>query len=954
MGIIRREIWTLDEDFELQEDYPTSWDKEEFKKQTSFAARKKYADQHLQKLGSGSARHVYAIDDEKALKLAANRKGLDQNADEHKISTIGWHDDVVARVFDSHPDDLWIESELARKIKPTRFRELTGFNIQDVGAFLNQYNDERNGRRVSYGKLSDNLYQEMVNNEFIMDILSIVDNWDMQTGDWGRISSYGEVKRNGKPQVVLINYGLTQDTYKTHYDKSQNRPVYENTLKREGISKNLINRINEMMKPIVDQGDLEKLSTDNTQVYDGGYGGFALQPDSVSQGGLNSDIDENLDKFSNVNTKAIQSAINSIKTFDPSKISDLYKKSDLINIYNSYMIAARNTEEVLSASSNEVNFYDKLMLIQDFLKRLNIVNENLEYNHVNDASPESDKYQLAEYEEVINDKFKEETIHDIAKNASERLGYHGELSYMGKGDNGYEYDLGDGKVLKITGSETEAAESLRLKGKDNQHLAKIFNVYQINKEHIQLYIVLQEKIDTSRQGEMGQYSKELNSSFSKNINKPLGKLLMAYYTDPNLYNMVYADKIEKSLELNNVSENAKNFYYGLIGIMDEVKAAKLDTIDFFLPSNLGYKNGNLVFFDFGGRYDKSIGKKKPKQMKMGEGGDSLYMTQNGTRDEDFEEDMGEMNERITSYMPKSKKVSVKKKCVIGGNEDGTSTACNKGDINNFDIEEINDDNTDRRKDNFINVAEDDETNRYYFETMISEEIKRNIAEDYVNDNHTRNIIHSYINIVLDKYLYPNLDNIIARNTKSTGIDEINLTPLEIKDELPNDLKDVETALVKIIHNTEALYRPEENTIYLGFLPVEIPSEFKNDRNAVGDYVKQILTKYRDKIKRTLVHELTHAFDQKRGYLTTPNYTISDDVYDKVYYNNSAETNAHFYELLEHLLDLDKVANFNEFINRLVGRSETRFAIYYRGLEPKKKRRMIGRLYKFYSGYIENK
>jgi hypothetical protein len=352
------------------------------------------------------------------------------------------------------------------------------------------------------------------------------------------------------------------------------------------------------------------------------------------------------------------------------------------------------------------------MLIQDFLKRLNIVNENLEYNHVNDASPESDKYQLAEYEEVINDKFKEETIHDIAKNASERLGYHGELSYMGKGDNGYAYDLGDGKVLKITGSETEAAESLRLKGKDNQHLAKIFNVYTMNQEDVPLYIIIQEKIDTSRQGEMNQYAKELNSAFGKDIKKPLGKLLMAYYTDPNLYNMVYADKIEKSLETNNISENAKNFYHGMIGIMDEVKAAKLDTVDFFLPSNLGYRNGNLVFFDFGGRYDKSIGKKKPKQMKMGEGGDSLYMTQNGTRDEDWQEDMDMMNERITSYMPKSKKVAVKKKCTIGGNGDGTSTACDQGDISNLEISEINDDNSHRRKDNTTNVAEEKETNRY--------------------------------------------------------------------------------------------------------------------------------------------------------------------------------------------------------------------------------------------------
>jgi hypothetical protein len=616
MSIIRREIWTLDEDFELQEDYPSSWDKEKFKNLTSFATRKRYADENLQKLGSGSSRHVYLIDREKVLKLAANQKGLSQNYDEQSISNVGWHDDIVSKVFDSHPDDFWIESELAYKTKPTRFRKLTGFSIEDVGKFLNQYNQERNGRRVQYGKISDELYDEMMNSEFIGDILSVIDNWDIY--DLDKISSYGEVNRNGKPQIVLIDYGLTQQTFSSHYVRESNKfPSLYDKMEKVGIDQKMIN---EIMKPIIDQGDLEMGVTDKQEEppHRGGYNGFALQPDSISQGGLNSDINESesIDKFSNVTKDIIEKAIRNIKSFDSTKMIDIYKDTDLKNIYNSYMITIRNLENVLSNSNSDVNFYEKILTVQDFLKKTNIVNENLEYSHVTNASPENDNYQISEYEQVIHNEFKDETIHQIANDATAKLGYNSKPIYIGQGDNGFAYDLGDGKVLKITGSEAEAAESLSLKGKDSKHLAKIFNVFTINKEDTQLYAIHQEKIDTTRSNEMKQYINELNILFSKKFNKGISKILMAYYTDPNLYNMAYADNIERSIE--SISEGARQFYYGIIGVMNEVKEAKLDTVDFFLPSNLGYKNGNLAFFDFGGRYDKSFGKKKPKQLNIGE------------------------------------------------------------------------------------------------------------------------------------------------------------------------------------------------------------------------------------------------------------------------------------------------------------------------------------------------
>ena len=41
----------------------------------------------------------------------------------------------------------------------------------------------------------------------------------MSIGDFGRISSYGEVNRNGKDKVVLTDYGLTEDIFKNFYQR---------------------------------------------------------------------------------------------------------------------------------------------------------------------------------------------------------------------------------------------------------------------------------------------------------------------------------------------------------------------------------------------------------------------------------------------------------------------------------------------------------------------------------------------------------------------------------------------------------------------------------------------------------------------------------------------------------------------------------------------------------------
>lgn len=200
----------------MGEDYPSSFNMEEFKKLTSFNARIKYCETHLSRISSGSARIVYKIDDEKVLKLAKNKKGLAQN--EIEISHSQYHDisDVVARVFDYHQDDLWSEMELARKVTKGNFKSITGFNFEDYSSVLLSYSD-RNKSRPIYPKPNPEIAEAMWEDEFTYGILDYIGTYDVPVGDLVRTSSYGIVKRDGQDTIVLIDYGLDNETYTSYY-----------------------------------------------------------------------------------------------------------------------------------------------------------------------------------------------------------------------------------------------------------------------------------------------------------------------------------------------------------------------------------------------------------------------------------------------------------------------------------------------------------------------------------------------------------------------------------------------------------------------------------------------------------------------------------------------------------------------------------------------------------------
>lgn len=227
-----KKIYLTEEQFNYLKEmaYPTSFNMEEFKSIRSFADRVKYCEQRLKKLGAGTSRRVYQIDNEKCLKLAKNGKGIGQNIEEINLGNDMYAGSCFAKVYDYDPNGLFVEMELARKAKESDFERLVGLPfdcycdliIRTAITYLPNNCQSRgwvnNSMEDTYNYVMDNIDDF----EFINEVIEYMSNFQVKAyGDLQRISSYGVVRRNGVEEMVIIDFGLTEDVYNKYYRKSR-------------------------------------------------------------------------------------------------------------------------------------------------------------------------------------------------------------------------------------------------------------------------------------------------------------------------------------------------------------------------------------------------------------------------------------------------------------------------------------------------------------------------------------------------------------------------------------------------------------------------------------------------------------------------------------------------------------------------------------------------------------
>lgn len=202
----------------IEEDYPTNWNVEEFSKLKSFNQRIQYCEKNLVRISSGSSRIVYKIDDTKVLKLAKNKKGLAQNEAEIDYSQDYMMDDIVAEIFHSDENNLWLEMELARKVTSAMFQNIVGFTFEEYVDGVWYQEENLRPRKSSYKRPKPEKIDEMWENEFVSRIFDVMGSYEnFVAGDLTKLSTYGVVKRDNQDTIVLIDFGLTQDVYDSYY-----------------------------------------------------------------------------------------------------------------------------------------------------------------------------------------------------------------------------------------------------------------------------------------------------------------------------------------------------------------------------------------------------------------------------------------------------------------------------------------------------------------------------------------------------------------------------------------------------------------------------------------------------------------------------------------------------------------------------------------------------------------
>ena len=193
---------------ELKEFEAEGFDLDEFLNIRSFAGKVRYANNKLKRMASGSARIIYDIDGKTVLKLAKNPKGIAQNEVEASLGTDYYVGDLVAKVLEEDDKHRWIVMEKAKKITKNRFKELTGVALDKFYYYIR--NEVGNSRLFNVSPEDE---EELRENEFVIDIIDLCHNYDLETGDFGRPSSFGEIEG----RLVITDYGLTKEVFRKHY-----------------------------------------------------------------------------------------------------------------------------------------------------------------------------------------------------------------------------------------------------------------------------------------------------------------------------------------------------------------------------------------------------------------------------------------------------------------------------------------------------------------------------------------------------------------------------------------------------------------------------------------------------------------------------------------------------------------------------------------------------------------
>lgn len=210
----------------LKEIHDSRFDLDEFSRIPTFKGRIQYCDERLEKLGAGSSRIVYKIDENKVLKIAKNNKGIAQNTREADFGRNRYG--VTTELYNADMDNYtWVEMERAYPVKKSEVQSIIGVTFLDLCAIICYIHDEycRPNDRIfaRYGHdpssikeiMEKEVYTEK--NEFLYRLYGYLSDYQPSTvADYCRINNWGKVIRNGQPDLVIVDDGYDEEVAKLY------------------------------------------------------------------------------------------------------------------------------------------------------------------------------------------------------------------------------------------------------------------------------------------------------------------------------------------------------------------------------------------------------------------------------------------------------------------------------------------------------------------------------------------------------------------------------------------------------------------------------------------------------------------------------------------------------------------------------------------------------------------
>lgn len=204
-----------------------SFNLDELSNINSFRGKQQYCVQNLGKpIGNGSSRQVFQIDDEKVLKLAKNNKGLAQNEYEGQDDYYKESLSIFPKVFDKANDYSWLISEYVLPAKEKDFQHCLGMTFKEWRSVIRaiEINCRWPVKKLYWIQPmeKEKLWELCDNNETVYEFNDYIGSYDtVQVGDLYAIQNYGLALRNNQPQIVIIDSGLSEEIWNTHYNKQR-------------------------------------------------------------------------------------------------------------------------------------------------------------------------------------------------------------------------------------------------------------------------------------------------------------------------------------------------------------------------------------------------------------------------------------------------------------------------------------------------------------------------------------------------------------------------------------------------------------------------------------------------------------------------------------------------------------------------------------------------------------